>query len=144
MLYASLSWLSPQGLYLLSSRIAYEAVEMTVEQYREAGRWYFADEHRTAMLFQEYFQMYPITDIEATMEVYFQKYGKDLQPFDFGDDSDDSDDKILMCICLKPDDGHGYIECCNGVKCMKQFFHLSCLGMSLFDVPRQDLDLARE
>lgn len=71
-------------------------MEMTIEQYREAGHGHVPDANRAAII-REYFQMYAITDIEASMEAYFQKYGKALQPFDF---RDDADEKLLACIFM--------------------------------------------
>ncbi|ETN38266.1 uncharacterized protein HMPREF1541_06297 [Cyphellophora europaea CBS 101466] len=88
--------------------------------------YYSTDALRNAMV-RDYFTRNPITDVENVLQAYYQKYSTDLAPFDYGDSTPD---KLLMCVCLSTDDGREYIECDNGFKCMKRFFHPGCVGIS--------------
>ena len=97
-------------------------------------RYYSHDEQRNKML-RQYFLRNPVEDTELALQAYYQKYSDALKPVDYGDNTPD---KLLLCVCLQPDDGEIYIECENGVSCNKQFYHPECLGLSEDMTPNAD------
>jgi hypothetical protein len=67
-------------------------------------------------------------EMRALLRGYLKKYGLPTS-------REKTDDEDHYCICDGPADGRSMIECSNQKKCLKQWFHLECIGLNENDIP---------
>ena len=49
-----------------------------------------------------------------------------------------ADDKELLCICFRPEDGRPMIECDNRGDCFLRWYHIECIGLNEDELPGED------
>ena len=66
-----------------------------------------------------------------------QKTKELLQAYDdfIAQENVPTDDEEHYCICSGADDGRPMIECSNGNHCLRNWFHLECIGMAQHEIP---------